>query len=366
MSTLTNFNGVSAIDFFHVITTPAFLSGQIIAGSAQKTAIVGYIWKPTRPTGTFKIRKVHFRTGAVAINAASVVRVSLQDVSLTTGPPYQPDGTQDQTADISGAALTATTWTTTGALSADRTVSQGTPIAVVWEYQTFTAADSVVVSSGIGTLNPDFGLMGAQSLLNTAAWATVALNVGNVVLECDDGTYAFLEGSTPYTALSSVTIANNITARAAGFYFTVSVACVVDRFAILMSIPASADGSFILYDSDGTTVLATWTVDANAVNSTSFRTAIVSGAPVTLLANTGYRFVFVGGTTTAATMPYADVNAAGMLDCLPLGQQCHYTQRDSGGVWTQTTTRRPFGCVGIAGVHDGSNTLIGSRLQAGM
>ena len=354
---LTSLYGRSPFDF-EILTwqgsnAPAFASTGIIDASTEKLACVGYVWHPSRPSGTFNIRKVHFRTGAVSVNASSVLRVSLQDVSLTAGPPYQPDGSQDQTADIAGNALAANTWTTTGNLSADRAVSQGSRIAIVWEYQTFTAADSIVVST-IGAINaPDAVKMGGSMLLNTGSWAGVANSLGNVVLECDDGTYAFLMEHMAYSALGSASVASNGAIRAAGNYFTVPVEFQIDGLSLKCLLPNGCDGDLILYDGDGTTVLVSVPVDNDAVFSAGAQIARVTFAPITLRPGVGYRWAFVAGTTTAATVYHGDVSQAGMLDNTPGGRQAHWTQRDSSGVWTETTTRKAHWGFGVAAIGAG-------------
>src|SRR5207253_746752 len=103
---------------------PAYGTDALIDAAGEKVAFIGNLWHPTVKTGTINIRKVHFRCGAVTLNAASELRVSLQTVSSTVGPPYQPDGVQDEFYDFKTAttAITANAWNSTGNLSADRVV----------------------------------------------------------------------------------------------------------------------------------------------------------------------------------------------------------------------------------------------------
>lgn len=353
-------------------STPAFGTTLVIDAGTELIGLIGFVWHPTVKTGTIAIRKVHFRCGAVTLNVASTVRVSLQDVSATTGPPYQPDGTQDQTADMT--SLTANGWNTTGNLSADRTVDlsvygPGTAnsrlLAVVFEYQAFNASDSVVVShlSIVGGANYGYSLIGGTGVLNTGSWALVSGVMPIVVLECDDGSFAFLEGCSVFSALGSATTANNATFRAIGVKFRVPTQRKVDRAGMMMTIQNGCDGDLILYDSDGTTALVTVPIDNDAVSASgSTRYAMAAFEPVTLSANTYYRFVFVPSTTTTATVFYGDVNAAGIMDGAVLGQDAHYTTRDSGGSWTDTTTRRPHFALGFSAYHDGAGGGGGLKL----
>lgn len=359
---------------------PGFLSTALIDASTEKIAIIGNVWHPTIKTGTINIRKVHFRTGAITFNALSTLRVSLQNVSATAGPPYQPDGSQDQTYDFVGAGLASNTWTATGNLSADRAVDLSAVnvsdansrwIAVVIEYQTFTAADSIIVSAINAQATPLNSGLGGQSALNTGAWALLNSAANIVALECDDGTFAFLSGAMPISAFSNASVASNGAIRAAGLKFSYPVEIKIDGIYLGMVAPNGCDGTLKLYDSDGTTELVSIEIDNDAVAASSLmRHTGGPCAPITLAANTFYRLAFVAGTTTAATVYYADVNAAGLMDGLAGGQNMHWTQRDSGGVWTDTTTRRPHFLLNISAVHDGSggasgDTATGSKFNGG-
>lgn len=334
-------------------TPPAFGTNAVIDASTEKAAIVGCVWHPTVKTGTINIRKVHFRCGAVSINAASTVRVSLQTVSDTAGPPYQPDGTQDQTADISGASMVANGWNVTGNLSADRVVdlssdsltdSNSRWISVVVEYQTFTAADSVVVSSVVA---PTSGAgVGGCMLLNTGSYALLADRISIVALECDDGTFAFLRTSSPWSALSSAAVSSTGAIRRAGVKFQVPTRRTVDSAALMVRVPSGSNGRLVLYSSGGSIELVSIDIDRNAISGFGADRLIeVSFQPVTLEAATDYRFAFVGTSSTAATVYYGEVDSAGLMDGLILGQQAHWTQHDGSG-WSDTTTRRPHFALG--------------------
>lgn len=368
--TLQLFKGDGPVISDPIVSVPAFATGAVIDASDEKVAFMGCVWHPTIKTGTINIRKIHFGLAATTLNVLSTMRISLQDYSLTGGPPYQPDGTQDQTFDYVGAVNppSANAWNTTGNLSADRVVNLSNDsigdansrwLAIVFEYQTFTAADSIqirTVSGGTGsastTLNTNLG--GCALLQTSAVWGFVTGGVfSDVVLECDDGTFAYLDQGMPYSAISSVTTANNAAIRAAGLRFRFPFSLTIEGLGMIFAAPNNCDGTFTLYDSDGTTVLREWVIDNDAVAGTTGRLGAGRFTPVTLLANTYYRFVFIPTTTTAATVYYGDVNVAGFLDAFMGGQDFHWTQRDSAGVWTDTTTRRCFPWLKLSSVDDG-------------
>lgn len=379
MSALINFKGDAPWyqdNLVNVGGAPALGTTGLIDASGDKVSFVGCVWHPTVKSGTINIRKVHFRCGAVTFNALSTLRVSLQTVSLTAGPPYQPDGTQDQTYDYAGSGLTANAWNTTGNLSADRAVDLSAVnigdansrwLAIVWEYQTFTAADSIIISTNSITLasgaSTDDTLLGGNVLLNTGSYAVLTGQTPIVALECDDGTFAFLEGALPLVTYSSASVASNGAIRAAGLKFRLPVQMSIEGAGLLLAIPNGCDGSITLYDSDGTTVLTSVTIDNDGVFSTAARTALTRFLAYTLTANTYYRLVFLASTTTAASVYYCDVNAAGLMDGMMGGQDMHWTERDSGGTWTDTTTRRPHFALKLSAVHDGSTSSAANPMR---
>lgn len=359
MTLLVNEYGLTALAYDPGVgnsgTAPAFGTNAVIDASGEKVAMVGCVWHPTVKTGTINIRKVHFRCGAVSINAASTVRVSLQTVSDTAGPPYQPDGTQDQTADIAGSAMVANGWNITGNLSADRAVdlsadtltdSNSRWVSVVIEFQSFTAADSVVVSAVDA---PTSGLgLGGGMLLNTGTYALLATRISIVALECDDGSFAFLRSSAPWSAFNSVSVTSNGAIRRAGVKFQVPTRRTLDSAAIMVRVPSGSNGRLALYTGNNATEQVSIDIDRNAVSAFGAdRLLEVMFPPVTLEPATDYRFAFIGTSATAATVYYGDVNAAGLMDGLIFGQQAQWTQYD-GSSWTDTATRRPHFGLGFS------------------
>lgn len=361
-------------NLYEALGAPAFASGMLIDAVAEKVAMYGCVWHPTVKTGTINIRKIHFRAGAVTLGVSSVVRVSLQNVSATAGPPYQPDGSQDETVDMT--TITANAWNTTAALSADRAVDLSADslgdtnsrwLCIVFEYQTFTAADSVVISAfrPRGSANAGNNQVGSACLLNTGSWAITANpDAPNVVLECDDGTFAFLLGGHAIATIpSAISVSSNGAIRRAGMKFKLPVQVKISRLGLGISgIPDGSDGRLVLYDTDGTTELVSVDIDNDAVIAVNNPgMAEVAFSPVTLLANTFYRCAFVGGTTTAATIHAFTVNAVGHMACYPLGANAMYTQHD-GTVWADTTTQRCSFKLGLESVHDGvSQGMTGGR-----
>jgi hypothetical protein len=348
-----------AKDLFRITPALAFAVDAIIDASTEKIALVGNVWHPTIRTGTINLRKVLFRTGAVSLGANSEIRVSLQNVSLTAGPPFQPDGVQDQFYDFktATAVLAANTWQSTGNLSADRAVdlaavSAGTAnsrrLAVVIEYQAFTAADSVIISATPADA-ADLSMSGVE--LFTGSWAVLVRNA-NLAFECDDGSFAFLSNSSPLSAITSVAVNSTGAIRRAGVKFRFPVSRMIDRIAMTITAPNNCDGRLVLYAADGTTELASVDMDNDDMRGTGVTLMDVPIVPVLQPANTYFRLAFVGGTSTASAISVVDVSTAALMDGLVFGQDAFYTQHD-GSAWADTTTRRPQFGIGTCGVDTG-------------
>jgi len=341
-------------DYGFNVGAPSFSAALVTNASANKIAMIGQVWHPNKSLTSISIRKVHFRCGAIAsFNAASEFRVSLQNISATAGPPYQPDGTQDQFYDFKTAttALTQNAVNTTGNLSGDRTVdltadsfgdTNSRWLAVVFEWQAFNTSDSVIISS-----IPDFagyGLGGAISSVG-ATWSAQARQIV-VYFELDDGSFAYLVPGTVFTATGTVTVTSTGAIRRAGVKFKVPTSRIINRLGLHVGAANGYDGRLVLYDSDGTTELISVDVDNDAVVSFTTNVYEIDFQPVTLAAETFYRFVWVAGTTTAGTVPYFDVAATAHLNACMLGANAMWTQHD-GSSWADTALRRPGFAIGV-------------------
>ena len=341
--------------------------------SGEKVAMLGRVFFKDR-TGTKDITKVHFRFGAVTKAGGSTVLVSLQDVDLATGPPAQPDGTADQSITIANAdaSFASNTWYSTGALSANRTVTHGDLLAVVWAITDFGGADSVIIngltSDGNSTHMPSTALFTASWALNTSA--------PNVILEFTDGSFGCLDATRlaipAASAINTHTFSQNTaSADEYALKFQFPFPCKVDgAWVVVLFASSTSNFSLILYDSDGTSALVTVTVDANAIAATSSGRIYAVDFPseVTLLANTTYRLSVrptVDGQNV--TVYSADVSTANMFQAFPGGTTwTQGTQVNVGGTWTDTATRRMFYGLRISSLDDGVQSsegpLVGGRL----
>jgi hypothetical protein len=326
-----------------------------IDATGEMAAFVGRMSNPTRATKD--VRKVHFRFGTVTKAGGSALTVSLQTVNAAVGPPYQPDETQDQTVAIANAdaGFVSNTWYTTGALSADRTVAYGEMLAVVIEYDGGgrLGADTVGISA-LGGSTAHVTMSEGGCALKTASWAA-ASGWNNVVLEFSDGTFGTLEQSVLASAVNTHSFNSGSTPDEHALAFTVPLACKVDGIFAHLAIQAGADVDLVLYQ--GTSALATGSIDANAIRSAAGAAFFTPIAEQTLTASTQY-YVAVKPTTTTSVSAYSlDVSAVGHMALNDGGTNFNYSTRTDAGSWAAvTTTRRLVAGIRISSVDDGNGS----------
>lgn len=301
------------------------------------------------------IDTAEFRVVTAAINPLSVIRISLQDVSDTTG---NPDGTQDQFRDIPGTAFSAGAWITPGLITSDgtdtgakRTVAKGQWLAVVIEYQTFTALDSI----GISTWASDGRLVNQLAFASTftaGAWAKT-LRQPILAVKRNDGTYPPWNNSIyPWSSVGTSAFGSGSSPDEVGMKFSLPMDSVISGMGGIVYFTANTDAAiFTLYDSDGSTVLATKSINRSVrVTDTAFYLEVVFDTEVLLLANTPYRVTVKSSATSLLTVYHATVPTAGHLGAVEGGQSWYTTERTDNGAWTDVTTKRALLTLRLASV----------------
>jgi hypothetical protein len=335
---------------------PGFNSAFVIDATGEKIAFMGRVWNKDRVTKN--ITKVGFRFGAVTKAGGSALTVSLQDVSLTSGPPTQPDEVQDQTVAIANAdaAFISNTWYQTAALSSTRTATFGELLAVVIEYDGAgrLGADSVVISTinTSGAIRTAFD--GTPSLKTGGTWATQASSACAVILEFDDGTFGCLNPGNAVgqvfvaSAAATVSFNSGSTPDEYALRFTVPKNCSCNgAYVGLTGGTAAADFSVVLYE--GTTALATVDFDGNAATAIfSGQVAFALWPDVSLIAGTEY-FLALKPTTANSIIEYEfSVNDANHFQAFPGGTELYHALRTDAGAWTKTTTKRMLAGISIS------------------
>lgn len=353
---------------FPYITASAFtFTSALMDAATEKVAFIGTVF--TKDHAAKNISKVGFRPGTVTINASSTIKTSIQSVSTSAGPPAQPTGTilgatSNGFVTEAAATFSSNTWHQTGALGEVVAVNPGDLIAVVIEYDTFTAADAFNVTNVTAPQNSHL----SQTVLFTASWAVQTV-LANVVLEFDDGTFGTLDGAFPCSAINGISYASNTGGAdeyALEFSFPFPVK-VDGGMAMLSNSATGANFDFVLYD--GTTALETISVDGNQTASTGgVRGTYFSFTQQRSLdANTTYRLAVKPTTTSTISLSSFDVSAAGHFQAHPMGAGWVLGSRLDAGAWAAAnTTRRPMIFVRVSACDDGTGGGSGGMLQGNM
>jgi hypothetical protein len=337
----------------------------LMDASAEKVAFVFRAPK----TGT--LDSVGFKLGTVTQAPTNGLKVSFQDVSAADG---HPDGVADQYATVT-AGLTSNSWVdvsstgymgSTGAGSGSkRSVTVGDLLAVVIEYASFSASDSLNIDAVAN--DSRMGVNGQAYISHfTAAWSKLATGQPTVALKYDDGSYSYAPGFFPAVTLTTVSFASNdATADENGLIFQVPFPCKVSGAWVATRLLGDCD--LVLYD-DSSVAQRTVSMDTDQAFTSAVNVTVAQFADYQLAANTTYRLVLKPTTTTAINLLYFTVNAAAILDQLSGGQTFHWTQRVDAGAWTQTTTKRPMMGLFFTAFDDatggggGGGPLISGRL----
>jgi hypothetical protein len=338
---------------------PAFTLSPIDA-TGEKFAWIGKFWNKDRTSKD--IRKVHFRAGTVTSAGGSGLTLSLQNVDTATGPPYQPDGTQDQTAAIALNTISSNSWVTSGNLSADRTVAFGELFAAVIEYDGGgrLGADALNLTN-LQLVNAVYqGMTNGCSLLS-GTWAAISV-IPNIIFEDSSGGFGTFEHAWPASATNATTFNTGSTPDERALEFSFPFPCKVDGAWAYVLAAANAEFDMILYE--GTSALATVSADLNTISSAAApRIATCTFAPQTLAANTTYRLAIKPTTANNVTLYDFDVNAAGHFDAHAGGQALRFAGRADAGAWdAATTTKRPYAGLRISALDDGRGARASYRL----
>jgi hypothetical protein len=335
----------------------------IIDATGEKVAWVGRVWTPNY--GSKAIRKVSFRFGTVTKAGGSGLTLSLQNVSTSSGPPMQPDETQDETYAIAtgDANFVSNTFYTTGNLSADRNVTHGDRIAVVLEFDGGgrLGADSVAVASLAGVST---GIQHEMStvLKTGGTWATLAALPG-ILFEFSDGTFGTIDGGWVFSAITSNSFKQDSNPDEYGLSFSLAAPVKVDGLWCNAVAAATGDFDMVLYS--GTTVLSGVSVDAN----TLFAAASGKNSEFCLPGQTelpiGTYIVAVKPTQTTSNvqLPQFDVAANGHLAVHPFGTSAGLVTRVNEGAWSSvSTTRWPFMGIRVSAISDGAGGSAGGYI----
>ncbi len=308
-----------------------------LTGTADSLVIVFTVPK------TGNMNKIGIRTGTVT--TPQPLYVAFETVSAANG---QNTGTL-YGGSSSGAIASPTTNTLHEVtLATPASAVAGDDVAVVVKFS--GSAGSLLLSVYAGRTQGY-----PYSIFNAAGVYTKQTSAPILVVGYDDGTYADV-GTVPFSTIPTSTSFNSGSSpdeRALRFRLNVPIR-IIGYWAI-MTPAAGSNWDAVLYDTDGTTVLATNSTDADKVAAASnIRFYRRFSSEVNLRANVWYRLALKPTTTTSIGNPSFSVSAAGHMDCFECGQDFHLSTRTDAGAWTDTATTRPLIGLLVSGFHDGT------------
>jgi len=336
-----------------------------IDATNEKTAIIGHVYWSDHGSKTMdSTSKIHFRTATVTFADASTnLRVGLQDVSTTSGPPMQPDGTFDVYRDLpgnNGSELTSATDNTVTSValstSGSKTVNHGDLIAVVFDMTARAGSDTLTLG---GLLFDDRNITPGSYTNLTGTWAVNAGTVmGQVMLEAADGTFGIISGIPYFSGGSAYDFASTSNPDEIGLIFQVPFKCKIDG-AVIVGIGnnAAADATMRLYSTPtGTpTEMASYTIyGERSNNATDDRLMRISFSnEYELMPNTDYCIAIEAIGASNFSLGYITLADANHRDANGYNN-CRKGYRTNGsGAFSETTTEIPLMAVNISRIDDG-------------
>lgn len=315
---------------------------------------------------TGNLAKVRFRTGTVT--TGDTIRISFQDVDVATG---LPDGGVDQYRALAIAdgddnkalytGLITSDGTDTGSL---RAVTAGQIVAVVFDYAAYTAGNIQIMFLLTASGLQAFPYGGTRSA--AGVWTKQALPFP-LAVEYDDTTYSEIYGVCPaVTNIAAESYGSGSTPDEFGNLITVPMSCTANGIWIMGGWQTGAC-QYILYDTDGTTALATITMDPDIIGGSSYQTPLrlQFSSAVTLTKDGAYRIVAKPTTASLATLYAWSYPAATVLTAEPGGTQCYSTTRTDAGAWTDSQTKRYGIGLLLSQIDDGASSGGGVPIVGG-
>lgn len=330
------------------ITNPGTTTNMTVSSATIRAAVIGQVvWAGDDLTKT--IDRVWYYPGAVVSAGGSSVRVSLRDVSTTSGPPFQDDGVVDQFRTALLSSVTATAWTQTGLITSDgtdtglkRTIAREEQFCVVFDLQSFAGSDSIRIDGYTNTQGGGGMGISGNSLFNGATWAQQPGNAF-LIFEFSDGTYGTFSTGQIGTS-SSVNLNSGGSPVEAGMRFIAPFTGKLDGFYAWFN-PGGGNVDCSIYEGTGaadTLPSQTVSFDANAVAESQLRLTYVRFNPTTVFKGQGYRIAIRATTGTSIGVYAMNFPNNASMAALPGGVDMYWSQRDSGN-WTDTNTRRLAG-----------------------
>ncbi len=323
-----------------------------IDAAGEEIFFMGHCFIDGRPASAKTISsaggKIHILFGDctfVAAAGATVMRVGIQDVGVTTAPA-RGDGTYDVYDDLVSATDTITddTYKTITMSNGTKSITHGDLIAITLGMTARGGADTVgcrVMAMG------DTTRFWPQTVVNApAATYSVVTRYPNAIIEFDDGTLGWLYGTVPMAA-SGTTVTYDLNTTPDEYGCTLKFPRPVSVDGLWGFTNPSALGGpteALLYSTPTGTpaVLGTINIDHDQrnANALSLWTALFA-QPIALSAGVEYGVCFRPTTADDFQVVYLEFSNANFLKAVPGGAECAYiTRTGNTGAFAKTTTRR--------------------------
>lgn len=342
---LMPFGGISTAYMAFSLAGVPFAQTPTIGASGDKHAYIIRVPK----TGTLRSFYIT-NASSDQLGAGSTVRFSFQGVSTTTGDPNGTISHYKNAAWNDVPPGTLPRWFSIEPMTSDGTavgslleVTEGQLLACVIDWTVYTGSDLLGVRAWGAPSGDNWNQLCYMTNYSAsgAAW-TKSAHTPSFGLLYDDGTYGYIPGWVGAQSVETNTFNNASTNDEIGLRFTVPAKCKMNGAMVRIDLDGPCD--IVLYDSDGTTALATTSLIAGARVATTGLWGWVPLVEQTLSADTAYRLV-VKPTSTTSVVIYGWVTANQLALSLfqGNGQEWYQTKRaDAAATWTDDSTRQPL------------------------
>lgn len=302
---------------------------------------------------------------AVFDDAGSTMDIGLQGIG-TGGPAAQPDGTftvyRTATA-ASNSTPSMTTLSSWHSLSmvggtGSKTLADGDPVAVVWDFTNRAGSDAVVITPTTGMPSIGTTLPVCNAYVGGAWGGNGVGNTPNITLTASDGTVGILDFQGGVGTISSVNWSDSNNPDERGLIFQVSQDLMIDGYGCSLRIAsASSDGTLSLIENaeSSRNALESYSFDAAQLNIINSEKPFLKPCAPRLLRRGIDYCVALRATSTGdvrfqtMTLPHADFRAF-----FPGGTSLRSVTANGGGNFgsSSTTLMYPF-FVRIARVQSG-------------
>jgi hypothetical protein len=291
------------------------------------------------------------RTGSPG-NATSGLRFGICYVDATTGfpttsPPTFANGTFSGAAGTAYQDFNATSGITAGqnliaTLTTSVVITRGTRFGIVMDpvSGTWTTGNLLSIRTGFNSAYPDIRFPYSVGMTG-ASYADNDVDLPTFLYRSSTKTFGY-----PYETVVSLNNSSSSTPDEYGMYFRIPTGtCGFYQVAgaRIGTLPAT-DFDVILYDTNGTTVLASYTYDQSFGNLSAQGAidCMFTGTTLpTLTAGSYYRLVVRPATTTAmGPLQYFTFRTDGdKTAVIGTATDIQYTERTNAGAWTENTNR---------------------------